>query len=353
MSNIDRNAPGAVFVGNISYDTTADQLRTLMQEVGPIKAIKLVLNRETGQHRGYGFVEYHSHAVAKSAMQNLAGRDLMGRKIRVDSASQNSKDHSGGKNGKQNNKQQQQSSGGEFSGGGDFNASHHRQQPHQIQAGPSQHEAVRNALQQLSVYQIYDVLKLMKELCEKKPQIAETILLSRPPLAQALLQAQHMFGMVHETVDGLELPTTTASNPSARSSSSQRVPLQSQSEMRKQQKTGGHASNSFAGSVVPPGHPPLLSAIPSSLPPPSMPAHSMPSQPAPPQQIAPPGTRIIQGFDNPVPENLVQQALGLTPDQIAGLQPHQRQQISMIRNAVQQQQQQQYAPPGGYSSNYR
>ena len=86
---VDRNAPGAVFVGNISYDTTQDQLRALMQEVGPIKAIKLVLNRETGQHRGYGFVEYHSAAVAKSAMQNLAGRDLMGRKVRVDSANQN------------------------------------------------------------------------------------------------------------------------------------------------------------------------------------------------------------------------------------------------------------------------
>ena len=357
MTTIDRNSPGAVFVGNISYDTTQEQLRAIMQEVGPIKCIKLVLNRETGQHRGYGFVEYHSLAVAKSAMQNLAGRELMGRKIRVDSASQNaanankSKD-SGKRKGRGNNDNNNYNNnnsnssnnnggnGGEF-GGGDFGGGtahpsqrrHQRQQPHQAAAGPSQHEAVRSALQQLSVYQIYDVLKQMKVLCQERPQIAETILLSRPPLAQALLQAQHMFGMVHETVDGLELPTTEktdVSNRSARSASSQRAPLPPQSSLDRGGKTG--RSKFQAPVTVPTGHPPLLSAVPS---------HSLPPQSAQmaPPQMAPPGTRLIQGFDDPVPEHLIQQALGLTPDQISGLTPEQQQSIGMIRSSVQQQQQ--------------
>ena len=365
---VDRNAPGAVFVGNISYDTTQDQLRALMQEVGPIKAIKLVLNRETGQHRGYGFVEYHSAAVAKSAMQNLAGRDLMGRKVRVDSANQNTakatkvgrEQAASGRNG---------GGGGEF--GGDFSSRAHQQrqqqQPHQVVAGPSQHEAVRNSLQQLTVYQIYDVLKQMKALCDQKPQAAEQILLARPPLAQALLQAQHMFGMVHETVEGLDLTSTDAANRSARrspSASTQRAPLPPQSSLDRGGGSGGgnrrgqqqRQNNTTGPGVVPPGQPPLLSALPPSLPLPShpmpaQPQHTMPPQSAPPAMAtAPPGYRIIHGFDNPVPENLVQQAMVLTPDQISGLTPEQQQSIGMIRQAVMHQQ---YAPPAAPYGQYR
>ena len=363
--NIDRNSPGAVFVGNISYDTSEAQLRLLMQEVGPIKAIKLVLNRDTGQHRGYGFVEFHTEAVAKSAMQNLAGRDLMGRKIRVDSANTNSSSAKPRKTGHGNGGHGGGGGGGDF-GGGDFGSgggrpppsqAPPRQLPHQVVAGPSQHEAVRSALQQMSVYQIYDVLKQMKALCQEKPQIAEKILLDRPPLAQALLQAQQMFGMVHETVDGLDLPSA-APPPQARSASAQRAPLPPQSSLDRgggngPNSSGGRPPSTFGG-TVPVGHPPLLSSLPPALPPQLPPRSQLPSQP-PPMVVAPPGTRIIQGFDNPVPEHLIQQALSLLPEQIAGLTTAQQQQINFIRHAVQQQQ---FAPPPGggqpgYNRGYR
>ena len=206
---IDRNAPGAVFVGNISYDTSEQDLHNIMSEVGPIKAIKLVINRDTGSHKGFGFVEYHSEAHAKSAMANLAGKDLNGRKIRVDFANQSSSSR------RSDTHAQASGGGGDFGaggGGGDFvggsaGGGGGARRANQVPAGPSQHEAVRNALGGLTVYQLYDVLKQMKELCQKKPKDAERILLSKPSLAQALLQAQHMLGMVHTSPAGLDLPT--------------------------------------------------------------------------------------------------------------------------------------------------
>jgi hypothetical protein len=220
----------------------------------------------------------------------------------------------------------------------------------------------------MSVYQIYDVLKQMKALCQEKPQIAETILLSRPPLAQALLQAQQMFGMVHETVEGLDLSSAVAPPPQARSTSAQRAPLPPQSSLDRGGKNSGGRPPAFSGGPMPVGpmpvgHPPLLSSLPPTLPPHSqlpprsqlLPHGALPPQP-PPMAAAPPGTRIIQGFDNPVPEHLIQQALSLLPEQIAGLTTAQQQQINFIRHAVQQQQQ--FAPPPGsvqpgYNRGYR
>ena len=153
-------------------------------------------------------MEYHSEAHAKSAMANLAGKDLNGRKIRVDFANQSSS--SGGvirtRRLAAGRGLRRGRGGGDFVGGSAGGGGGARR-ANQVPAGPSQHEAVRNALGGLTVYQLYDVLKQMKELCQKKPKDAERILLSKPSLAQALLQAQHMLGMVHTSPAGLDLPT--------------------------------------------------------------------------------------------------------------------------------------------------
>ena len=384
---VDRSSPGAVFVGNISYETSDQDLLNIMSEVGPVKAMKLVLNRDTGAHKGFGFVEYHSEAHAKSAMANLAGKDLNGRKIRVDYASPDAK-----KRAEQQNSNNDFSGGAVGGGGGDFSDAHRpvqmaRRQANQVPAGPSQHEAVRNALSGLTVYQLYDVLKQMKELCQKKPKDAERILLSKPSLAQALLQAQHMLGMVHTSVPGLDLSkdpsvilpgdaTGTVNTGSTAPSGAAQAPaplLQGPTSgppaappagLPPQISGGGSARRPLppqnmlhnAQAPMPRGQPPML-----------MPNHNQPPQlqnnmgrnntmrrsssaqrsAVHPQSIpaapAPPGFRLIAGFDEPVPENLIQQALNLNPAQIQQLQPQQQRTIQMIRQAVQQQ------SYGGYS----
>lgn len=80
--------PGVVpvFVGNIGFDISEDQIRDIFQEVGPVVAVRFVVAKDTGKAKGYGFVEFPDLATAESAVRNLNGRDLAGRQLRVDFA---------------------------------------------------------------------------------------------------------------------------------------------------------------------------------------------------------------------------------------------------------------------------
>jgi RNA recognition motif-containing protein len=74
-----------LYVGNLSFDTTEDALRTLFSQHGPVESAKLVSDRDTGRPRGFGFVEMSS-ANAASAIEALNGKDFEGRTLRVNEA---------------------------------------------------------------------------------------------------------------------------------------------------------------------------------------------------------------------------------------------------------------------------
>uniref|UniRef100_A0A3Q7I3M0 RRM domain-containing protein n=1 Tax=Solanum lycopersicum TaxID=4081 RepID=A0A3Q7I3M0_SOLLC len=76
----------SVFVGNIPYDATEEQLIQICEEVGPVVSFRLVTDRETGKLKGYGFCEYRDEETALSARRNLQGYKINGRKLRVDFA---------------------------------------------------------------------------------------------------------------------------------------------------------------------------------------------------------------------------------------------------------------------------
>ncbi|CAK9296889.1 unnamed protein product [Gordionus sp. m RMFG-2023] len=76
----------SVFVGNIPYEATEEQLKELFSEVGPILSFRLVYDRDTGKPKGYGFCEYKDQETAMSAMRNLSNIELNGRVLRVDTA---------------------------------------------------------------------------------------------------------------------------------------------------------------------------------------------------------------------------------------------------------------------------
>ncbi len=75
-----------LFVGNLTFTTTEDDLRNLFGPAGTIVDVKVVTDRETGRSRGFAFVEMSSAAEASEAISQLNGRDFEGRTIKVNEA---------------------------------------------------------------------------------------------------------------------------------------------------------------------------------------------------------------------------------------------------------------------------
>ena len=75
-----------LFVGNLSFDTTYAQLRDLFSEIGIVDSCILILDRDTEQSKGYGFVEMNSLQAANAAIERFNGQDLNGRVLHVDEA---------------------------------------------------------------------------------------------------------------------------------------------------------------------------------------------------------------------------------------------------------------------------
>ncbi len=76
----------SVYVGNLSYDVTEDNLNAVFAEYGSVKRVQLPVDRETGRLRGFGFVEMSSDAEEEAAIEALDGAEWMGRDLKVNKA---------------------------------------------------------------------------------------------------------------------------------------------------------------------------------------------------------------------------------------------------------------------------
>ena len=85
-----------LFVGNFSYETTEMSLRELFAQAGNVAEAKIVLDRETGRPRGFGFVEMSSDGEAQTAIERLNAREIDGRAINVSEAQERSGGGGGG-----------------------------------------------------------------------------------------------------------------------------------------------------------------------------------------------------------------------------------------------------------------
>ena len=72
-----------LFVGNIAASTTGDEIQGLFAAVGAVDSCTLIMDRATGQSRGFGFVEMHSKEAAEAAKQELNGLYVRGRILTV------------------------------------------------------------------------------------------------------------------------------------------------------------------------------------------------------------------------------------------------------------------------------
>jgi RNA recognition motif-containing protein len=75
-----------IFVGNLSYQTTQDDLQAAFAAYGTVEQVSIVTDRDTGQPRGFAFVEMSNRSEAEAAITNLNGAELNGRALNVNEA---------------------------------------------------------------------------------------------------------------------------------------------------------------------------------------------------------------------------------------------------------------------------
>ncbi len=98
-----------IFVGNLSFNASENAVRALFEEYGTVDRVSIVTDRDTGQQKGFAFVEMGVDAEGDRAIESLSGRELNGRALTVNEARPKSDRGSGGGGGRGN-------SGGGFGG---------------------------------------------------------------------------------------------------------------------------------------------------------------------------------------------------------------------------------------------
>jgi len=75
-----------IYVGNLSYSLSESELRDAFADFGEVSSVKVLMDRETGRSRGFGFVEMPNQSEGEAAIAQLNGKELSGRAIRVNEA---------------------------------------------------------------------------------------------------------------------------------------------------------------------------------------------------------------------------------------------------------------------------
>ena len=75
-----------LYVGGLAYSTTEDALKEAFSKAGAVESVNIIMDRATGQSKGFGFVEMASDEDAASAIKMFNGQEVDGRKVKVDEA---------------------------------------------------------------------------------------------------------------------------------------------------------------------------------------------------------------------------------------------------------------------------
>jgi cold-inducible RNA-binding protein len=93
-----------LYIGNLSYEVTQQDLEGLFAQAGTCQSAAVIIDRTTGQSRGFGFVEMSSNAEAQKAIQQFNGHDLKGRALKVNEAIERNNDRGGNDRGRPRNR---------------------------------------------------------------------------------------------------------------------------------------------------------------------------------------------------------------------------------------------------------
>lgn len=77
-----------IYVGNLSYRLEEEDLKAAFEQYGEVNSIRIIMDRETGRSKGFGFVEMADEAAGNAAVEALEGTELEGRNLRVSVANE-------------------------------------------------------------------------------------------------------------------------------------------------------------------------------------------------------------------------------------------------------------------------
>ncbi len=86
-----------LYVGNLPFSVTEDELRDVFARHGEVQSVNVIMDRETGRPRGFGFIEMSDSSAAADAMRALDGSDLGGRNLKVNEANERQGGGGGGR----------------------------------------------------------------------------------------------------------------------------------------------------------------------------------------------------------------------------------------------------------------
>jgi cleavage stimulation factor subunit 2 len=312
-----------IFVGNLAFSTTEEQLHQSFSEIGRVIKVRLVTDIETGKPRGFAFIEFEDPQAALSAIRNMNDYELNGRRLRVNFSNSSHLEALAGKLGMDLSQQTKRTTT--------------QTNTNKSNAGTS---AVADALKGMSKGEMYDIVAKFKEIADREPDEARRILSGHPQLPEAILFLMSKLDMVQTSI-------TTDGGASVLSPASLMPGIVPMPQTIRAADPRARAMDPRAAAAAAPIDPRSAPA-PVSLPPPPRAdprarvdpraSRSVPAPPAmPPQQpqfgVPPPPQSGPPGVANLDPA-LVQQVMSLTPQQIAQLPPNKQQSILALRQQI-------------------
>jgi len=360
-----------IFVGNLSFSTTEEQIHQAFSELGPIIKVRMVLDLETGKPRGFAFVEFENAQDALSAIRNMNDYELNGRKIRVNFSNSSHLETLAEQLGmdmtqKTKNIIPGSAASGAGSGGatgGTSNTTANNVSSNANSTSDVGTQAVANALKSMPKGEMYDIIAKLKDIADNDPDEARKIISGHPQLPEAILYLMSQLDMIktpmNTSVMGVTPPTIAVAGATAvplavslptmdNATSNPPIRMDPRSMVTDPRSAAKNNGTNIPPPPVPvPIDPRALAVDPrkradprlaqqqnplhsSSIPPPppqTMFMHGQPQQHQPP----PPPPMAVAGLD----QQLVQQVMALTPAQIAQLPVDKQTSIMALRQQIQ------------------
>lgn len=175
-SSSSSNQKHDIFVGNLAFNTSEEQLHQAFSEIGRVLNVRLVTDIETGKPRGFAFVEFEDPQAALSAIRNMNEYELNGRRLRVNFSNSSHLEELAGKLGMDLSSAQPRTT-----------ATHGKTQGGTASSSNAGSSVVADALKGFTKGEAYDVINKLKEIAEKDPDEARRLISGHPQLPEALL----------------------------------------------------------------------------------------------------------------------------------------------------------------------